>query len=207
MTSYSSTAVSLRSAPRPRLCLARRHRLVALTDAEPRLDAAQAQRTSFGDAQCSVARTLDIIGDPWTPLVLRDIAVGISRFDTIHRNLGLSRKVLTQRLASLVDHGIVERTAYQDNPPRFDYTLTDKGKDLSMILLAIQSYGDRWIFGREQAPLVWTHLNCGEQSNPVMCCDVCGEQLRAGDAFPSPGPGFDPETFPEVTAAFARHMV
>jgi DNA-binding HxlR family transcriptional regulator len=162
------------------------------------------QRTSFAEAQCSVARTLDIIGDPWTPLVLRDVAIGISRFDAIHRNLGVSRKVLTQRLQSLVEHEIVSRTAYQDNPPRFDYTLTDKGQDLAMILLAFQSYGDRWIFGHGRAPVVWTHLTCGEQSNPVMCCDACGEQLRPGEAVPSPGPGFDPRAFPEITRAFER---
>ena len=73
---------------------------------------------SFADMPCSVARTLDIIGDAWTPLVLRDIALGISRFDAIQRNLGLSRKVLAQRLRSLVEHDVVSRTAYQDAPVR-----------------------------------------------------------------------------------------
>ncbi|HSV37978.1 MAG TPA: helix-turn-helix domain-containing protein [Nocardioidaceae bacterium] len=162
------------------------------------------QRADFSEMQCSVARTLDIIGDPWTPLVLRDIAIGVSRFDAIHRNLGLSRKVLTQRLNSLLEHEVVERTAYQDNPPRFDYTLTEKGTDLAMVLLVLQAYGDKHILGRDNAPVVWQHLNCGNQANPVVCCDQCGEQVRPGEAIPTPGPGFDGEAFPEISKAFDR---
>lgn len=162
------------------------------------------QRTAFGEMQCSVARTLDIIGDPWTPLVLRDVAIGISRFDAIQRNLGISRKVLTQRLQALMEHEVVARTAYQDNPPRYDYALTEKGQDLAMILLAIQSYGDKWIFGRAGAPVVWHHLNCGEHTTPVMSCSACGDALRPGEIVPEAGPGFDDEMFPEVAAAFGR---
>lgn len=162
------------------------------------------QRTAFGEMQCSVARTLDIIGDPWTPLVLRDVAIGISRFDAVQRNLGISRKVLTQRLRALEEHEVVSRTAYQDNPPRYDYALTEKGRDLAMILLAIQSYGDKWIFGRAGAPVHWHHLTCGEHASPVMSCGSCGEALRPGEIVPAPGPGFDGEAFPEVAAAFER---
>jgi DNA-binding HxlR family transcriptional regulator len=162
------------------------------------------QRTSFGEAQCSVARTLDIIGDPWTPLVLRDVAIGISRFDAIQRNLGLSRKVLTQRLQALSDHGIVERTAYQDNPPRYDYVLTEKGQDLAMVLLAIQAFGDKWVFGKEGPPVAWKHLTCGEVSTPEMCCDKCGDQLRPGEFLPLKGPSFDDAAYPEVAGAFER---
>jgi DNA-binding HxlR family transcriptional regulator len=158
------------------------------------------QRSSFGDMQCSVARTLDIVGDTWTPLVLRDIALGISRFDAIQRNLGLSRKVLAQRLRSLEEHGIVARTAYQDSPVRHDYRLTEKGKDLAMILIAMQRFGDKWVFGTDNAPIVWHHLGCGQQSEPVVCCDRCGEPVGPDDALPAPGPGFDPTQNPELTA-------
>lgn len=154
--------------------------------------------------QCSVARTLDIMGDPWTPLVLRDVAIGISRFDAIQRNLGISRKVLTQRLEALMDHHVMTRTRYQDNPPRYDYSLTERGQDLAMILLAIQSYGDKWIFGRSGAPVVWQHLTCGAHTGPVMACSACGGTLRPGEIAPGAGPGFDHDAFPEVAAAFGR---
>jgi DNA-binding HxlR family transcriptional regulator len=158
------------------------------------------RRSSFGSMQCSVARTLDIIGDTWTPLVLRDIALGISRFDAIQRNLGLSRKVLSQRLRSLVEHEIVTRTQYQDGPPRHDYRLTEKGKDLAMVLVAMQMFGDKWVFGAERAPLAWHHLGCGQLSEPVVCCDKCGARVGPDDALPAPGPGFDTAQYPELTA-------
>lgn len=157
------------------------------------------KRATFGDSPCSLARTLDIIGDAWTPLVLRDIALGISRFDAIQGNLGLSRKVLTQRLQLLVDHGVVARTAYQENPPRHDYSLTEQGQDLAMVLLAIQAYGDRWAAPAAGPPVRWRHLNCGEVATAVQCCSSCGEALRPGEALPEKGPGFDDDAFPEIT--------
>ena len=157
-------------------------------------------RSSFAEMNCSVARTLDIIGDAWTPLVLRDIALGVSRFDAIQRNLGLSRKVLAQRLRTLVEHDVISRTAYQDAPVRHDYRLTDKGKDLGMVLVAMQRFGDKWVFGADRAPLVWHHLGCGQLSVPTVCCDKCGEPMGPDDAVPAPGPGFDEGQFPEITA-------
>ena len=158
------------------------------------------QRGALSDQPCSVARTLDIIGDRWTPLVLRDIAIGISRFDAIQADLGLSRKVLTQRLANLVDHEVVVRVAYQDNPPRYDYRLTEKGNDLAMVLLAIQQFGDRWFFdGRP--PIAWKHLSCGQISTPVQVCDHCGEQVRPGEAIPLRGPSFSDDAAPLVGQA------
>lgn len=158
------------------------------------------QRSSFGEQPCSVARTLDIIGDRWTPLVLRDIAIGISRFDAIQRDLGISRKVLTQRLEALVEHDVVTRVAYSERPPRFDYRLTAKGNDLAMVLLAMQQFGDKWTFGG-QAPIAWRHLTCGQLSKPVACCDHCGEQVRPGEAIPLRGPSFDEKSAPVVAEA------
>ncbi|MCX6398153.1 MAG: helix-turn-helix domain-containing protein [Propionibacteriales bacterium] len=164
------------------------------------------QRSSFGEQSCSVARTLDVIGDRWTPLVLRDIAIGISRFDAIQRDLGLSRKVLTQRLETLVEHEVVVRVAYQDNPPRYDYRLTEKGNDLAMVLLAMQQFGDKWAFGG-QAPITWKHLACDQVTAPVACCDQCGEQVRPGDAIPLRGPGFDEQASPVVGEALDQIAV
>lgn len=162
------------------------------------------QRSSFGEQPCSVARTLDIVGDPWTPLVVRDLAIGISRFDAIQRDLGISRKVLTQRLETLTEHEVVTRVAYQENPPRYDYRLTTKGNDLAMVVLALQQFGDKWSFGSAGPPIQWQHLACGEISTPTVCCDRCGEPVRTGDAIPLRGPSFDDESAPEIAAALDR---
>lgn len=158
------------------------------------------QRSSVSEQSCSVARTLDIIGDRWTPLVLRDIAIGISRFDAIQSDLGISRKVLSQRLETLVEHDVVARVPYSEHPPRFDYRLTEKGSDLAMVLLAMQQFGDKWAYAG-QAPITWRHLSCGQVSTAVPCCEHCGEQVRPGDAIPLRGPGFDDSTAPVVGEA------
>ena len=159
---------------------------------------------SFSDVPCSVARTVDLIGDRWTLLVLRDVALGVSRFDALQRNLGISRKVLSERLHVLVEQEVVSRAAYQENPPRFDYRLTEKGNDLAMVLVAIQTFGDKWAFGEEGPPMLWRHLGCGEISVPVACCSECGEQVRPGDAVPVRGPSFDDAQLPETAAAIDR---
>jgi len=158
------------------------------------------QRSTLSDQPCSVARTLDIIGDRWTALVLRDIAIGISRFDAIQSDLGLSRKVLAQRLANLVEHEVLARVEYQHNPPRYDYRLTDKGNDLAMVLLAIQQFGDKWFFDGA-APITWKHLACGQLSKPVQVCDHCGEPVRPGEAIPMRGPSFEDDAAPLVGQA------
>lgn len=95
--------------------------------------------------RCPIARSLNVIGDWWTLLVVRDVALGISRFDALQDSLGISRKVLSQRLATLCEHGIVERTPYQDNPPRYDYRLTQKGLELGPLMAAMGTWGNRWV--------------------------------------------------------------
>jgi DNA-binding HxlR family transcriptional regulator len=162
-------------------------------------------RTSFDDMNCSIARTLDVIGDPWTPLILRDIALGITRFDAIQRDLGISRKVLSERLASLVDNGVLTRQPYQDRPVRHDYYPTEKGADLAFVLLAMQAWGDRWVFGEQGAPVLFRHERCGAVMSPVPACAHCGERIEVADITPIPGPSFP--TGPgsdEISAAFER---
>jgi len=147
------------------------------------------QRTSFGDMACSIARTLDVIGEPWSPLILRDIFVGIARFDQIQADLGISRKVLTERLNWLVTQGIVERREYSARPPRHDYVLTAKGLDLCDLLLVMVRWGDRWTAGEAGPPVLYRHHACGEISHVDLRCAGCGQPMHAGDLDVLPGPG------------------
>ena len=146
------------------------------------------QRTTFGDMACSIARTLDVIGEPWSPLVLRDVWVGINRFDQIQADLGISRKVLTERLHHLVEQGVLERRPY-DARPRFEYHLTEKGLELVDLLMVMVRWGDRWLAGEAGAPVVYRHHACGELSSVELRCSGCGEPMRAGDVDVLPGPG------------------
>ena len=156
---------------------------------------------------CSIARTLDVIGDGWTALILRDVGLGITRFDAMQRNLGISRKVLTQRLNALVEHDVLQRIPYQDNPPRHDYLPTEKGVELLYVLLAMKSWGDRWAFGATGPPLLFRHA-CGATTEPVPTCAQCGEAIRPGEVVPLPGPGMSPGPgTSEIPAALERWPV
>ncbi|MET8750547.1 winged helix-turn-helix transcriptional regulator [Streptomyces sp. NPDC004667] len=106
-----------------------------------------AQRTHLGDADCSVAQALDVVGDWWTLLIVRDTARGLHRFDELQRELGMSRKVLAERLKLLVEAGVLTRTPYQERPVRHEYRLTPRGRGLLPVLVALQDWGDAWILG------------------------------------------------------------
>ena len=147
------------------------------------------QRTRFGDMECSIARTLDVAGEPWSPLILRDVLVGIHRFDDLQRDLGISRKVLTERLKWLVERGVLERRAYSERPPRFEYVLTQKGWELCDVLLAISAWGDRWTAGDAGPPVIVRHTACGQATHVEPHCAACGEPLHASDVSFEPGPG------------------
>ena len=110
------------------------------------------KRTTFADWPCSVARTVDLIGDWWTPLVLREAFWGVRRFDDFQRSLGIGRNILSQRLGRLVDEGMLERRPYQDHPPRHEYVLTDKGRDFFPVLAALDALGRPLAGGRRRTP-------------------------------------------------------
>ena len=146
------------------------------------------QRTSFREMACSIARTLDVIGEPWSPLILRDVWVGMNRFDEIQADLGISRKVLTERLNHLVEHGVLERRPY-DRRPRYEYHLTAKGTELVDVLMVMAGWGDRWLAG-EPGPagaLPPSRLRGGQWSRtalrPLWRADARGRCRR------DPGPG------------------
>ena len=147
------------------------------------------QRTDFAQMTCSIARSLAVAGEPWSPLVLRDVWVGINRFDDIQRDLGVSRKVLTERLKHLVEAGMLEREAYSTRPARYEYVLTRKGLEFIDVLMAMAAWGDRWTAGEAGPPVLRRHRACGQISQVELRCSVCGEALHAADVDVEPGPG------------------
>ena len=138
---------------------------------------------------CSVARTLDIIGEWWTLLILRDVFYGVRRFEAFRSHLGISRKVLTNRLQRLTSEDILKKVAYQENPVRFEYRLTEKGVDLFPILLSIMKWGDRWQSAKKDIPVTFVHKDCGHETTPTLVCSHCKGELHARNMQPLPGPG------------------
>jgi DNA-binding HxlR family transcriptional regulator len=147
------------------------------------------QRTQFSEMACSIARTLDIIGEPWSPLILRDVFVGIARFDQLQADLGISRKVLTERLKWLIDNGILTRREYSSRPPRYEYVLTDKGLELCDLLMVMVRWGDRWTAGEAGPPVLYRHHACGQISHVDLHCSQCDQPMHAGDIDVLPGQG------------------
>jgi len=138
---------------------------------------------------CSIAKSLEVIGERWTLLIVRDVMLGNRRFGQIQRSLGVARNVLSARLQRMVDEGILERRAYQHSPPRHEYFLTEKGLDLWPALIALQAWGDRYSAGPEGPPMVIVHKRCGKPISDRGICEHCGEVLHARDARAVPGPG------------------
>ena len=147
------------------------------------------QRTDFSQMTCSIARSLAVAGEPWSPLVLRDVWVGINRFDDLQRDLGISRKVLAERLKHLVEAGMLERRRYSQRPARDEYVLTEKGFGFVDVLMAMAAWGDRWTAGDAGPPVLRRHRSCGRLTQVELRCSVCGELLHATDVDVEPGPG------------------
>jgi len=141
------------------------------------------------DIPCSIARALSVVGDRWTGLIVRDAFLGIRRFDELQRSLGMSRHRLADRLERLVAEGVLERREYQNNPPRFEYCLTEKGRDLYPIILMLKQWGDRWMAGPEGPPALHRHRNCGHITTAVLTCSECQQPLSPFDMLVEPGPG------------------
>ena len=146
------------------------------------------ERKSFADMHCSIAQCLEVVGEWWSMLVLRDVFMGVTRFDDIQDRLGISRNILNQRLSHLVEAGVLERVLYSDRPPRYDYRLTEKGRDLWPVLAAMRQWGDRYA-APDGPPVTMTHKKCGQLAEPVMVCSACGERLGSRDMRATPGPG------------------
>jgi DNA-binding HxlR family transcriptional regulator len=139
------------------------------------------KRTSFRKWPCSIARTMDLLGDWWTPLVLRELVYGSDRFDDIQAALGIGRNVLAQRLQRLTREGMVERRKYQDRPARYAYVATEKGRDFFPVLAAITRWGDRWLDGAKGPPILLRHKTCGEITHGEVVCAHCHADLKLDD--------------------------
>jgi DNA-binding HxlR family transcriptional regulator len=149
------------------------------------------RKASFADMNCSVAQSLEIIGEWWTLLILRDAFLGVRRFDDFVARLGISRNILTNRLDTLVAAGVLERRPYDETRGRYDYLLTDKGRALWPVMTALRQWGDEWVVGQGREPLLLEHRSCGHRTTAVLTCDVCGEELDVRSVSAIPGPGAD----------------
>lgn len=131
-------------------------------------------RVDLSAFTCSVARTLDVVGDKWSLLVLRDAFYGIRRFEDFTRDLGIARNVLADRLNRLVEAGVLERRQYEQRPPRFEYRLTAAGRDLLPVLLTLMHWGDTWLAKDEDSvPIELIHAKCQRSTHAVITCEEC----------------------------------
>lgn len=150
--------------------------------------------TAYHDPECSLARTLDLVGHRWTLLVLRELFLGVHRFDEMQRDLGVARTVLGTRLQALTADGIIERRRYQEHPPRFEYHLTERGLELWPALIALMRWGDRHALAAGAQPAVrLSHRGCGGGLDDHLTCERCGEPLGPRDVWAEPGEGAGPD--------------
>ena len=148
------------------------------------------KRTDTSGWPCTVARSVDVLGDHWNLLLIRQACLGMRRFDDFQAALGIGRNILTQRLARLVDEGIFTKVPYQESPARYEYRLTDKGRDVYPILAAMAAWGERWLTGPEGTPLVLHHTSCDHDMHAVVVCSQCQEPVDVRSVRAKPGPGF-----------------
>jgi DNA-binding HxlR family transcriptional regulator len=146
------------------------------------------ERKSLAEMDCSVAQCLEVVGEWWSMMIVRDAFLGVSRFEDFHRRLGISRNILQQRLRKLVEAGVLVRVPYSAHPPRDDYRLTEKGRDLWPILTAMRQWGDRYA-APDGPPVRIQHKACGCVSEPVLVCGSCAELVGATDYWAVAGPG------------------
>lgn len=137
--------------------------------------------SEIGHQRCSVARTLSVIGDRWTMLVLREAFMGSRRFDNLQRSTGAPRPILADRLRGLVEDGVLERRPYGNHPDRYEYRLTDKGLELYPVVVSLLAWGDRWMPDGEGPPVELRHKACGHVVHPELACPACGEWVGARD--------------------------
>jgi DNA-binding HxlR family transcriptional regulator len=151
-------------------------------------------RKRFHDQNCSVAQALEVLGDWWTLLIVREAFMGTRRFADFRRNLPIAKNILSQRLSHLVEHGVLERVEVGRHGSRHEYALTRKGKDLATVLTALRQWGDRWIYGEGNEPLLVLDRRTGQPIPRLRILGEDGKPLRSADMEMRPGPGATAET-------------
>ena len=131
---------------------------------------------------CSVGRAMDILGERWTMLIMREAFYGVRRFSDMQRNLGIARNILSTRLQTLVGAGVLERVLYHTEPDRYEYRLTEAGKDLYPAIVTLMRWGDRHLVG--EPPVVLRHNACGHEADPMLVCAHCHEELDPREVTP-----------------------
>ncbi len=150
------------------------------------------ERIDTSDWPCTIARSAAVLGDHWNILLVREACLGVRRFDDFQAALGIGRNMLTRRLNTLVEEGMMVRVEYQTNPPRNEYRLTDKGRDAYTVLAAMAAWGDRWLVGPEGTPLVLHHTTCDHDMHAVVVCSECSEPIDVREVRARRGPGAPP---------------
>jgi DNA-binding HxlR family transcriptional regulator len=155
-------------------------------------------KREFATWPCSLARSVDVFGDSWTLLIVRDAMYGLSHFDEFQRSLHIARNTLSDRLGKLVDAGIMTKRFYQDNPPRYEYLLTEMGRDFFPVLAAMLAWGDKWLDGGAGAPVTLRHHAPGHAIASQVVCTECGDAVTHDDIEFCVGPGYPADVDPEL---------
>ena len=151
------------------------------------------RRKSFGDMQCPIARSLERVGEWWSMLILRDASLGLTRFDEFQESLGIAPNILARRLKNLVEAGLLERRRYSERPPRYEYVLTQAGRDFRPVLWAFVAWGNKH-FAPEGASVVVVDSKTGARADPVLVDRISGRPLAPPDFCSAPGPAADART-------------
>jgi DNA-binding HxlR family transcriptional regulator len=145
------------------------------------------QRT-YPDPVCTIARSLEVVGERWTLLIVRDALLGLRRFDQFQESLGVASNILSKRLERLCEEGLLERRAYQERPPRYEYVLTEKGDSIAPAVIMLMKWGDRYYAGEQGPPRLTIHRGCGGEVDHRLRCARCGELVEFSELLVEPRP-------------------
>lgn len=158
----------------------------------PKLDWSAVLGKTYDNQVCSIARALDAIGERWSLLIIRDaVFAGVTRFADFQHNLGIATNVLASRLEGFVSAGIMRRHQYSERPQQYEYLLTEKGRDLAPVLIALTAWGDRWD-AADGPPILYQHVTCGGAVEQQLACVNCGP-IEQDEVTVRPGPGMPAE--------------